>query len=473
VRELKNSKTKWNKLKLVKLFIEALKGKEEDYTIGSIKRAIFLLAIPMIIEMAMESLFAVVDAYFVAQIDKTAVAAVGLTEAVLITVYAVAFGLSMGTTAMVARRIGEKKPREAEKAAAQSINLGLALSVVIGLLGFFFAKDILIMMDASEEVINIGYEYTEIIFASNSSIMLIFLINAVFRGAGNASIAMRTLILSNVINMILDPCLIFGLWIFPELGVKGAAIATTTGRTIGVIYQLTALASRNHTIHLNLRSFLPDFSVIKRLVKLSMGGIGQFVISTFSWTFLIRIVSSFGDDAVAGYTLAFRVIIFTILPSWGLANAAATLVGQNLGANKPDRAEKSVWLSAIYNMIFLALVSVVFITLAEEIIGFFINDPNVIQLGADCLKYISFGYIFFAYGMVMIQAFNGAGDTKTPTILNFCFHWVVQIPLAIFLANQLGMGPRGVYIALPISETLLTIAAIFWFRKGHWKTKNV
>jgi putative MATE family efflux protein len=460
-------------MRLFKLIYDALRGIERDYTTEPLNTSIFLLAVPMVIEMAMESAFAIVDAYFVSKIGTEAITAVGLTESVLILVYAVAFGLSMGTTAMVARRVGEKDKIGAAKSASQAIYLGIMLSSIIGLFGFFYAKDILILMEAEASVVAIGYEYTEIIFAGNISIMLIFLINAIFRGAGNAAIAMKALILSNGINILLDPCLIFGYWIFPELGVKGAAVATTIGRSIGVIYQITALLGKSSILVFNKESLKFRISLLLKLIKISLGGIGQFVISTFSWSILVRIIAQFGSEVVAGYTIAIRIIIFTILPSWGLANAAATLVGQNLGAKKPERAESAVWKCSIYNVYFLALIMLIFNIFAEELISVFSSDQSVIESGINGLRIISSSYLFFAYSMVLIQAFNGAGDTATPTWLNFIFHWLVQIPLAFLLAENLGMNANGVYAAIPIAETLLTLAAIIAFRRGSWKTKSV
>lgn len=460
-------------MRILRLIFDALRGIERDYTSEPLKTSIFLLAVPMIIEMAMESTFAVVDAYFVSQISTEAITAVGLTESVLILVYAVAFGLSMGTTAMVARRVGEKDHAGAAKTASQAIYLGVILSIVIGFLGFFFAKDILSLMEAEQSVIDIGYEYTEIIFAGNISIMLIFLINAVFRGAGNAAIAMKALIISNGINIILDPCFIFGYWFFPELGVKGAAVATTIGRSVGVIYQITALLGKSSVLKFDSEALKLRLGMMVNIVKISLGGIGQFVISTFSWSILVRVIAQYGSEVVAGYTIAIRVIIFTILPSWGLANAAATLVGQNLGAKKADRAESAVWKCSIYNVYFLAVVMLIFNIYAAEIIGVFSTDPAVISSGISGLRIISSSYLFFGYSMVIIQAFNGAGDTVTPTWLNFVFHWLVQIPLAYFLAQSIGMNEDGVYAAIPIAETLLTVSAIYFFKKGKWKTKRV
>lgn len=460
-------------MKIFQLFREALRGDERDFTTEPLKLSIFLLAVPMILEMAMESLFALVDAFFVAKLGTEAITAVGLTESVIILVYSIAIGLSMGTTALVARRVGEKNKASAAESASQAVYLGIFLSLIIGLFGYYFAKDILFFMGAEASVVSIGFEYTEIIFAGNITIMLIFINNAIFRGAGNAAIAMKALILSNGINIILDPCFIFGFAFFPELGVKGAAVATTIGRAVGVIYQFWAMSRKNNTLTFTKEAMTLRFATMFRLLKISLGGIGQFIISTLSWSILVRIIARYGSDAVAGYTIAIRVIIFTILPSWGLANAAATLVGQNLGAKEPERAESAVWKCSIYNVYFLAVIMLVFNLFAHEIIYFFTTDPNVLESGINGLRLISSSYIFFAFSMVLIQAFNGAGDTVTPTWLNFSFHWLIQIPLAYFLANNMELKVNGVYLSIAISEVLLTIAAYVVFKQGKWKLKLI
>ncbi len=416
-------------MKIYQLFREALRGDERDFTKEPLKLSIFLLAVPMILEMAMESLFALVDAFFVAKLGTEAITAVGLTESVIILVYSIAVGLSMGTTAMVARRVGEKNKVSAAESASQAVYLGTLFSVIIGLLGYYFAKDILLFMGAEASVVDIGFEYTEIIFAGNITIMLLFINNAIFRGAGNAAIAMKALIISNGINIVLDPCFIFGYAFFPELGVKGAAVATTIGRAIGVAYQFWAMSKNNNVLTFKLETLKLRFATMFQLLKISLGGIGQFIISTVSWSILVRIIARYGSDVVAGYTIAIRVIIFTILPSWGLANAAATLVGQNLGAKEPDRAESAVWKCSIYNVYFLAFIMLIFNLFASEIIQVFTTDPNVIKSGINGLRLISSSYVFFAFSMVIIQAFNGAGDTVTPSWLNFTFHWLIQIPL--------------------------------------------
>lgn len=459
---------------LFDLLKRALRGDEQNFTEGSINRAIFLLSVPMILEMLMESLFAVVDVYFVSKLgDNDAVATVGLTESVVTLVYSLAFGLSMGVTAMVARRVGEKDIRAAEVAAIQSFYIAVSISLVITVTGLLFAEDILRMMGASERLIQKNAGYTRWMFGGNITIMMLFIINAVFRGAGNASLAMRALMISNGLNIILDPVFIFGWGPVPAYGVEGAAIATNIGRGIGVTYQLYHLLKGKGIIKISKEVLPLNWCVIRRLLMLSAGGTGQFVIASASWIFLMRIMSHFGSAALAGYTIAIRVIIFTILPAWGFSNAAATLVGQNLGAGHPQRAEKSAWTAALLNMAFLGSVSVFFVFAAELIIGLFTSDREVISNGVLCLKVVCLGYVFYAYGMVISQSFNGAGDTLTPTILNFFGFWIVQIPLAYSLAILLDLGPAGVYAAIAASESLLAIACIIIFRKGKWKIMKV
>lgn len=451
----------------------ALNSEEKDFTSGSINQAIILLAIPMVLEMMMESLFAVVDVFFVAQVSIDAVATVGLTESVVTLVYSMAIGLSMAATAMVSRRIGEKDPEAAARAAAQAISLAVFISVILGGIGFFYAETILRWMGGSEELIAAGVNYTRILLGSNIVIMLLFLLNGIFRGAGDANIAMRSLWLANGFNILLDPLFIFGLAFIPEMGVAGAALATTCGRGIGVLYQLHQLFKGNGIIKLEWRHFRTDLSILQRLTRVGAGGAGQYLIASASWVFLMRIISVFGSEVVAGYTIAIRLVIFTILPSWGMANAAATLVGQNLGAGQPDRAATSAWRAAFYNMIFLVAVSIIFYLMAPELILLFSTDPSVVEAGVLCLKVICLGYIFFAYGMVLSQAFNGAGDTFTPTLINLLCFWAVEIPLAYFLAVQSGFGPTGVYIAIASAETLLAIICVIWFRLGRWKLTQI
>lgn len=457
--------------KIFDLILKAVKGSDEDLTKISINRAIILLAIPMIIEMFMESVFAIVDIYFVGKISEEAIGVVGLTESVLMLVYSIAIGLMTAAMAMVARRIGEKKPEEANVVTVQAIILALVFSAIIGILGVIYARDILRLMGGSEKLINEGVGFTQIMFATNIVIMLIFLLNGVFRGAGNAAIAMRVLLISNSLNIILDPLFIFGIGPFPELGVQGAAVATSIGRGTGVLLQLYILFSGKSIIKILGRHLRIALDIIWNIIKVGAGSTIQFLIASASWIFIMWIISNnFSEEVLAGYIISIRVIIFTILPSWGLANAAATLVGQNLGAQQADRAEQSVWTSAFYNMIFLLLVSIIFFIFAEPIIAIFSQNPNVIEAGMTSLRIICAGYVFFAYGMVIGQAFNGAGDTYTPTIINIIAFWLVQIPLAYYLVRY---GTSGVYWAIAISESVLAIVCIIVFRQGRWKTKMI
>jgi len=451
----------------------AIKGTEKDFTTGSINRAIFLLSVPMVLEMVMESLFAVVDVFFVSRISINAIATVGLTESVIFLIYAVAIGIAIATTAMVARRVGEKKKKEAADAAVQAIILAVGISLIIGIAGFLFAEDILRLMGASEELISEGSGYTRWLIGGNITITLLFLLNAVFRGAGDASLAMRSLWLANGLNIILDPLLIFGIGPFPELGIEGAAIATNIGRGTGVLFQFYILFRKGSIVHIKLENLKVRLSVIMRLIKVSLGGIGQYFIGTASWLFLVRIVSIFGSEALAGYTIAIRIIIFSILPSWGMANAAATLVGQNLGAGKPDRAETSVWRCSKFNLYFLGIISVLFFILADQLILLFSTNEVVVHNGTLALRYIVSGYIFFAYGMVISQAFNGAGDTRTPTIINFFLYWVLQLPLGYALAVNFDLGPTGVFIAIVVTEVLLSVVYVVFFKRGRWKTVTI
>jgi len=460
-------------MKLFRDLAEAIRGSEQDYTQGSISRAILLLSVPMVLEMAMESLFAVVDVFFVASLGASAVATVGLTESMLTLVYAVALGLSMGTTAMVARRIGEKNPEEAARTAVQAVLVGIAASVPFALVGIFFAKDVLVLMGADPWVLEHGYKYTRWMLGGNAVIMLIFINNAVFRGAGDAAIAMRVLWVSNAINIVLDPALIRGWGPLPAMGVEGAAVATCIGRGVGVLMQFWVLFRGARHIRVLWSQVHVSAALMWRLIRVSLGGIGQFVIATSSWVFLVRIMSEFGSAALAGYTIAIRIVIFTFLPAWGLSNAAATLVGQNLGAKQPERAERSAWLTGLANMGFMAVVAAVYIIWNEPLIRFFTDDPEVIAIGADCLRIVSYGYLFYAWELVMINAFNGAGDTITPTIINFICFWMIEIPVAYVLAMKTGMGAHGVYWSIVIAESVAGLIAIFWFRRGKWKTRMV
>jgi putative MATE family efflux protein len=451
----------------------AIRGAHHDYTSGPIGRAIILLAVPMVLEMVMESTFAVVDIFWLAHVGPNAVAAAGLTESMLTLVYTTAMGLSIGVTAMVARRIGEKNPAGAAEAAVQGIALGVMTAVIIAVLGALFAPRLLALMGATPEVIALGQNYTRIMLGGNLVIVLLFLINAIFRGAGDAAIAMRVLWLANWINIILGPLLIFGIGPFPKLGLTGAAIATTIGRGTGVLYQLYRLWRRDGRVVIQRDQIALKPPVMRTLLRLSGTGTFQVFIGMASWIGLTRINASFGPEALAGYTIAIRIIIFALLPAWGLANAGATMVGQSLGAGKPERGEQAVWRAATYNVVFLGIAGLVFIAFANPIAHLFTDDPVVGGTAAACLRIISYGYLFYAYGMVLTNAFNGAGDTWTPTWLNlFCF-WLWEIPLAWTLARHFNLGPRGVAWAVTIAFSTLALASAILFRRGTWKLKAV
>lgn len=452
---------------------EALRGSHQDYTTGSLNRSILLLAIPMVLEMVLESLFAVVDVFWVGRLGADAVATVGLTESMLALVMAIGLGLAMSTTAMVARRIGEKKPEDAAIAGVQAIVLGLIVSLGLGIPSGLFAPRLLALMGASPAIVAGGSGYARIALGGCGAIVMLFLNNAIFRGAGDAAIAMRLLWVSNIINLALDPCLIFGLGPFPRMGVAGAAMATFTGRSIGVLYQFWRLArgtERLRALAYHLRVNLP---VMLRLLRVSVTGILQFAIAHVSWIFLVRIIAMFGADSVAGYTVAIRIVVFFILPSWGLSNAAATLVGQNLGARHPERAAQAVWRTGFYNMLFLGLIGVFFIVFATPVVRLFINDPAVIPVAAIALRTFACGNIGYAYGMVMLQAFNGAGDTLTPTVVNFFGFWVLELPLAWALAVILGLHAEGAFLAIVISECSIAGAGVVLFRRGRWKRQKI
>ncbi|MGA2509355.1 MAG: MATE family efflux transporter [Candidatus Acidiferrales bacterium] len=453
---------------------EAIHGSHQDFTAGNLNRAILLLAIPMVLEMVLESLFAVVDVFWVAHVGANAVATVGLTESILMLVFAVGMGLALSTTAMVARRIGEKDHEGAAVAAVQAIFLGLAVSVMIGVPCFIFAPRLLQLMGATPDIIATGSWYARIALGGGSgAVVLLFLNNAIFRGAGDAAIAMRLLWVSNIINLLLDPCLIFGLGPFHRFGVTGAALATWTGRSIGVFYQFYRLMRGTERIRVLRKQIRLNLHVLWRLVRVSLTGIVQFAIQNTSWIGLVRIVSFFGAAAVAGYTIAIRIVIFVILPSWGLSNAAATLVGQNLGAKHPERAEKSVWRTGFYNMLFLGGVGLIFVVFAGPIVRLFTQDPLVLPLAASCLRLVSYGNIGYAYGMVMLQAFNGAGDTVTPTIVNLFGFWLLEIPLAYWLAMRTGLRSNGVYLSIVIAECAVAVASVVLFRRGRWKQRKI
>lgn len=459
--------------KFIRLFLAALRGSETNFTSGSINRAIFLLSVPMILEMVMESLFAVVDIFFVARIGSEAVATVGLTESVLTVVYSVAIGLSTAAAAMVSRRVGESNAREAGRTVGQAILVSVVVALVLGLPGVLFAESVLRLMGGSPQLIANGTGFTRMIFASAPAIVLLHVLSGCLRGSGDASVAMRSLWLANGVNILLCPVLIFGMGPFPELGVMGSAVATTTGRTVGVLYQLYALTRRTGALQVLRTDLTPNPGIIRNLLSVAAGGTGQYLIGSASWVFLTRLVSTFGSEVVAGYTIAIRILIFTILPSWGMANAAATLVGQNLGAGQPDRAETSVWRAALCNMIFLLLIGVLFYAGAHRVVWLFDHTPRVVEVAVQCLRIFCVGYVAFAYGMVVSQAFNGAGDTRTPTLINIVCFWMIEIPLAYTLADTLGWGPSGVFWAVATSETLLAIIAVWVFRRGHWKTVQV
>jgi len=452
---------------------EALRGSHQDYTAGNLNRAILLLAIPMVLEMVLESLFAVVDVLWVGRLGANAVATVGLTESMLALVFSVGIGLSMSTTAMVARRIGEKDPGDAAIAGAQAIFLGLLISLAIGIPAFVFAPQLLRFMGASPEIVATGSGYARIALGGCGAIVMLFLNNAIFRGAGDAAIAMRLLWVSNILNLILDPCLIFGLGPFPRLGVTGAALATFSGRSIGVLYQFYRLMKGTERIRIPPSLLRLNPRVMWRLIRVSLTGILQFAIANTSWIALVRIVSIFGAAALAGYTIAIRIVIFVILPSWGLSNAAATLVGQNLGAGHPQRAEQAVWRTGLYNMLFLGIIGVVFIFSATPLVRLFTHDPAVVPLAASALRILSYGNIAYAYGMVMLQSFNGAGDTVTPTIVNFFGFWVLEIPLAWWLALHQGLRSTGVFLSIVIGQAAVAAAGILLFRRGKWKRQKI
>jgi putative MATE family efflux protein len=453
---------------------EAVKGAHRhDYTAGPIGRALLLLAVPMVLEVALESVFAVVNVFWVGRLGADAVATVGLTEAMFSCIYALGMGLGIGATAMVARRIGEKNPEGAARAAVQAIGLGVIVAVPIALLGGFFAPTLLSLMGASPGLVASGSGYTRVMFSGNFVILLLFLINAIFRGAGDAAISMRALWIANICNMILDPLLIFGIGPFPRLGVMGAAFATTIGRGMGVVYQFYRLSGRDNRFVIRREHLRVDLPLMGRLFRLSGTGIFQILIGTTSWIGLVRVISSSGSQALAGYTVAMRMIIFGLLPSWGMANAAATMVGQSLGAGKPDRAEASVWRAGMYNVAFLGTIGLLFVVFAPVLVSVFTADPVVYRYGVQGLRIVSAGFLFYAYGMVLTSSFNGAGDTWTPTLLNlFCF-WLWEVPLAYVLAKVAGLGPEGVYISIAVAFSTLAVASAVLFRRGRWKTRRV
>jgi putative MATE family efflux protein len=452
---------------------EGIRGSRQDYTEGPIGRAVMLLAIPMVLEMSMESLFAVVDIFFVSRLGADAVATVAITESMLALVYTVAMGLSIGVMAMVSRRIGEHDRERASISAVQGIGLGLIASTVIGITGYVFAADLLRIMGASQSLIDTGSGFTRIMLSGNATILLLFLINAVFRGAGDAAIAMRVLWFGNAINMILDPLLIFGIGPFPEMGVTGAAVATNIGRGSAVLFQLWSLARKSERVRIAARHIRLEAATMARMVRLSGSGMLQVFIGMASWVALVRLLSTFGSNALAGYAISIRVVLFTLLPAWGLSNAAATMVGQGLGAGKPDRAERAVWIAGRYNLAFLGTVGLLYFVFASTIIGWFTTEPEIHRYAVQSLRVISLGFPMYAFGMVLTQSFNGAGDTWTPTFINLGCFWFWEIPLAILLATRADLGPRGVFIAIAVAFSTLALVSAYIFRKGRWRIRKV
>ena len=452
---------------------EAVRGSEQDFTEGPLRRAIILLAVPMVLEMLMESLFVMFDLYWVGHLGAAAVATVGLTESLLSVVYTMAIGLSMGATAIVARRVGEKNAEGAAEAATQVIYIGLAISAVLSALGIAFGPRLLALMGASPEVLQVGSGYVRVMLGGEVSVIMLFLLNSIFRGAGDAAVAMRVLWLANFFNIILGPCFIFGLGPFPKLGVTGAAVGTTIGRFIGVLFAFSNFWRAGGRITLRRRHWQLKPALMARIARLSGSAIVQQFVQIASWIGLTRILAGFGDNGVAGYTIGIRWVIFIMLPSWGLSNAAATLVGQSLGAGKPERAERAVWKAAFYNAVFLGSAGLVFIFFARPLVSLFTKVPEVAQYSADCLRIISYGFVLFAYGSVLTASFNGAGDTWTPTYINFFIFWLFEIPLAYVLADTLGYGPRGVFWAITLAFSLLAVVSGLLFRRGHWKMRQV
>lgn len=457
----------WQELK------NAIRGTEADYTQIGINRAVFLLAVPMILELVMESTFAVADIYFVGRLGASAVATVGLTETFLYLLYSIAMGLSTAVTAIVARRIGEKNTAEAGVSAVQAVIIAVFASMPFAAAGIFFAKDLLALMGADTWAIAHGYRYTQWMLGGNAVIMLLFVINAVYRGAGDAAIAMRVLFISNGINIILDPLLIFGWGPIPALGIEGAAIATTIGRGVGVFTQVWLLFRGGKHIRVTVAQLYPDAGVMLNIARTSLGGIGQMIVAMTSWIFLMRILADTGSEAVAASTITIRIMMFTMMPAWGLSNAAATLVGQNLGAGSPSRAEAAVWKTGFYNMIFLLGVSLIFFFFSRPLMSIFTAEERVIAIGSEWMQILSYSYFVYGWWMVSVQAFNGAGDTHTPTKINMVFFWLIQIPLSYFLAVTLGWQHSGVFWGVFVSETSVGLFTLWLFRKGKWKTVKV
>lgn len=456
-----------------RVVLQALKGQQYDYTSESLNRAVLLLAVPMVLEMIMESLFAVVDVFWVSRLGKEAVAVIGLTESVMTLIYAVAIGISFAATAIVARRIGERDPERAAQAAGQIMILGVTISAGLGLILSFFAEDILRFMGADETIVAMGTDFARIMLGCNATVFLIFLINAIFRGAGDAVLAMRTLWLANALNIVLGPCFIFGWGPFPEMGVTGAAVATNIGRGVGVLYQLWHLAGHHSRVRVRVRHLKPIVNVLRGIVTTASNGVAQLLISTTSWVGLFKILAVFGSSALAGYTIAIRIVVFALMPAWGLSNAGATLVGQNLGAQKPERAEAAIRIATRFNMLFLGVVGALFVIFARPLVGLFTTDPEVLEHGTRALWIVSLAFPLYAAGMCLEAAFNGAGDTWTPTRLNFFCFWLGQVPLAWVLAEGFGLGPVGIFIAVPISFSVLALWSAALFKRGKWKQQKV
>jgi putative MATE family efflux protein len=457
----------WQELK------DAIRGSDADYTQIKLGKAVFLLAVPMILELIMESTFAVVDIFFVGKLGPSAVATVGLTETYLFLLYSIGMGMSMSVTAIVARRIGEKEKEKAGITAVQAIFIAILISLPFAVAGIFFSKELLALMGADEWTLQHGYRYTQWMLGGNAVIMLLFIINAVFRGAGDAAIAMRVLWIANGFNIILDPVLIFGLGPFPEYGIEGAAIATNIGRGIGVLTQLFLLFKGGKHIRV-LRTYIHlHWEIISRILRTSLGGVGQMIVAMTSWIFIMRIIAEFGSQAVAGTTIALRIMMFTMMPAWGMSNAVATLVGQNLGAKQPDRAERSVWITGFWNMAYLIGVAVVYFIFSESLVGIFTDEAEVISIGALWLRIVSYSYFVYGWWMVAVQAFNGAGDTATPTKINLVFFWLIEIPLSYFMAKTLEMNVLGVFWAIFIAETSVGLFTLWLFTRGKWKTVQV
>ncbi len=457
----------WKELK------EALEGSEADYTKIGMGRAIFLLSIPMILELVLESVFAIVDIFFVGKLGPSAIATVGLTETYLFLLYSLAMGLATAVTAIIARRIGEGDKEHASVTGAQSLFIGFIVSLPISFIGIFFSKDLLQFMGADPWTLEYGIRYTQWMLGGNAVIILLFLLNAVFRGAGDAAIAMRVLWVSNGINLILDPLFIFGWGSVPAMGIEGAAIATNIGRGAGILFQLVVLFKGGKHIRVRKSDFRLDFSIIWNILKTSVGGIGQMFVGMCSWIFIVRILSEFGATTVAGATIALRIMMFTMMPAWGMSNACATLVGQNLGAKEPDRAERSVWIVGFWNMGFLVFVSIFYFIFSDTLVSFFTDDLKVIEVGGTWLRIVSYSYFIYAWWMVATQAFNGAGDTMTPTKINIVFFWCLQIPLAYFLGKTMDFGYEGVFWAMMGSEALVGLFTLWLFTKGNWKKTEI